>query len=143
VILSSLTNENSPQDLEVQAAEAVKLYSNGIDGEEKSQTKHELYRTILSSPVLDAREKASERISQEAFVVLVAGSDTTARMLATGIYYVLADKENIMPRLQEELIQVMPDAHTRASIQELEKLPWLVSRNPVVVHHREAHQLTI
>ncbi len=127
------TDQTGHQDLQAQATEAVELYSHSAAGRKKAGTRHELYSTILSSTVLDAREKEPDRISQEAFLVLVAGSETTARVLSTGCFHVLDDKKRVMPRLQEELTQVMPDPHTRASIQELEKLPWLVSEDTLIV----------
>ena len=80
----------------------MKLYTQESDSKEKLNKTHELYSTILSSPVLDAQEKKPARISQEAFVVLVAGSDTTARVLTTSIFHVLDNKHKLMPLLQEE-----------------------------------------
>lgn len=112
--------------MEDQATEAAKLHSLGMTNAEQASTQHKLYHTILSSPILDAGEKGPGRISQEAFVVLVAGSETTARVLSTGSFHILVNKERILPRLQAELVQAMPDPHTRASVQELERLPWLV-----------------
>lgn len=122
-------NKTWRQDLQAQATEATILYSHDISSGQKDRTKHNFYRTILSSPMLDAHEKEPSRISQEAFVVLVAGSETTARVLSTGSFHILENKQTVMPRLREELAQIMPDPHTRASVQELEKLPWLVRKN--------------
>ncbi|KAJ4303195.1 hypothetical protein N0V90_002088 [Kalmusia sp. IMI 367209] len=131
-VLERLTPEVSRlvklrREMHVQATEAVALYSPDQTTQEKPRTKSELFSTILSSPVLDACEKEPSRISQEAFVVLVAGSDTTAQILTTGIFHILNNETAVMPRLRQELEQVMPDSHTRASVQELEKLPWLTA----------------
>ncbi|KAK7738498.1 hypothetical protein SLS53_006017 [Cytospora paraplurivora] len=110
---------------QIQAAEAAEIHSLDLPLVTKTGKRHELYRTILSSSLLDAREKEPGRISQEAFVVLVAGSETTARILSTGSFHILENRERVLTPLWEELTQVMPDPHKRPSVQELERLPWL------------------
>ncbi|CAG9972528.1 unnamed protein product, partial [Clonostachys byssicola] len=109
-------------DLDAQAAETAKQYAT--EDPEKPSSFRELFRTILSSPVINDEEKKPERIAQEAFAVMVAGNDAIMWTFATGTYYILANKEKIMPRLREELLKVMPDPHDRPSVTELEQLPW-------------------
>lgn len=87
-----------------------------------------MYNTILNSPVLDKPEKEPERISQEAFNIFIAGGDTTARIFSTGTFHVLENRNDIMPHFRAELVKAMPDPRDRLSIQDLEKLPWLVGR---------------
>ncbi|KAH7310793.1 cytochrome P450 [Stachybotrys elegans] len=109
-------------DLDDQAAEAASQFAT--EDPEKLSTHREFFRTILSSPAIGAQEKKPQRIAQEAFAVMVAGNDAIMWTFATGTYYILANKERIMPRLREELLQVMPNPHDRPSIVELEQLPW-------------------
>jgi cytochrome P450 len=109
-----------------QATEAVEQSAKDAAGQESTPAKPNLYQTILSYSGLDEQEKQPERISQEGFVLLVAGSDTTARILTNGVFYVLSDRTNILPRLQKELLKVMPEPDMKASWQDLEQLSWLV-----------------
>lgn len=102
------------------------LHPQSITEKRNTHPKHRLYETILSFPGLSEEEKRAERISQEAFVVLVAGSDTTARILTNGVFYVLSNKPTVLRRLQEDLLQVMPTSDSKPSWPELEKLPYLV-----------------
>ena len=116
------------QDLDAQAAAAANQFAN--EDPEKPNAHRELFRTILSSPAINDQEKKPERIAQEAFAVMVAGNDAIMWTFATGTYYILANKEKIMPRLREELLKVMPNPHDRPSVAELEALPWFVSLRP-------------
>ncbi|KAF1966836.1 cytochrome P450 [Bimuria novae-zelandiae CBS 107.79] len=131
-VLERLTPELSKllkvrKDMLEQATEAVAFHSQHVGVSKGARPTHELYRTILSFSGLSEQEKRPERISQEGFVVLVAGSDTTARILTNGVFFVLSDKTKITPRLYDELLQAMPTLDSRPSLQKLEKLPWLTA----------------
>jgi cytochrome P450 len=60
-------------------------------------------------------------------VAIVAGGETTGRALTIATYHILANRETVLPRLMEELHEVMPEPGTRAPLKQLENLPWLVS----------------
>lgn len=85
---------------------------------------HNIFRTILNSS-LPLSEKGAERLGQEGFVAIVAGGETCGRMLTAAIYYVLANKEKVLPPLMQELRGVMPNKDTVAVLKELEQLPYL------------------
>ena len=85
-----------------------------------------IFRSILSSS-LPADEKRRDRMAQEGFVVIAAGSETTAQILATATYHLLANQESALVRLKEELAVAMQDPDTRPEWATLQKLPWLVS----------------
>lgn len=85
-----------------------------------------IFRTIIDDDGLPPAEKVFDRISQEGVVVIAAGGETTATTLAVGTYFVLACRDAIQPRLNEELRRVMPTPDSRPSLRELEQLPWLV-----------------
>ena len=87
-----------------------------------------VFDSMLRSTLLSGTEKEEERIAQEAFVILVAGGETTAQVLTTATFHLLANKETALPRLKEELNSIMPDRGTRADLKSLEQLPWLVSK---------------
>ncbi|KAI1819103.1 cytochrome P450 [Xylaria intraflava] len=113
-------------DLLKQAEQAVKDYADPINGHEKeSQGAHNLFRTVLSSKVLDPSDKRATRMAQEAFTVIAAGSETSGRILSTATFFIIAHQDRVLPRLLEELKSVMPERSSRPSIHELESLPWL------------------
>lgn len=90
-----------------------------------------VFEALLNNPALSAKEKEAERISQEAFVILAAGGETTSRVLTNATYYILADQESLLASLQAELLQVMPQTSDIPSLVELEKLPLLVCSSTV------------
>ena len=87
----------------------------------------DVFQAMISCESLPAQEKQENRIAQEAFNLVVAAGVTTAVVLTTATYHLLADQGNYLARLKQELETVMQDPHTRVSVQRLEQLPWLVS----------------
>ena len=75
----------------------------------------------LSDPSLPAAERSLARLQQEGLVVLMAGTETTGRVLSVGTFFLSQDKE-FRERLREELINSGANYWT-----ELERLPLLVS----------------
>ena len=90
-----------------------------------AQTTTNLFHSILSSN-LPVAEKRQDRIAQDGFVILVAGGETTARVLATATYHLLANPDSSLLNLKKELAVVMEDPKIRPDIRILEQLPWLV-----------------
>ena len=82
---------------------------------------------MISCESLPVQEKQENRIAQEAFNLVVAAGVTTAVVLTTATYHLLADQNNYLARLKQELETVMEDPYARVSVQRLEQLPWLVS----------------
>lgn len=75
---------------------------------------------------LDPMEKDPKRLTGEASVFMGAGTETTARTLAVGIYYLIKN-ESSGQTLREELRCLMKINDTRVSLPQLEALPYLVS----------------
>ncbi len=95
-----------------------------LEQHEDEPTLHRtLFKTVLESS-LPSSEKTVDRITDEAFVMIVAGGDTTARALTNAMYYLLAHPE-WLHKLRTEIDQVMPDPGSLPSSTELEKLPIL------------------
>ncbi|CAO1606115.1 hypothetical protein XANCAGTX0491_009615 [Xanthoria calcicola] len=86
-----------------------------------------LFQSLLGSKHLSPMEKERDRITQEAFVVLVAGSETTARILTNAMYHLLANPKTSLLRLKEELATLLLDSESPISVKELEQLPWLTA----------------
>ena len=102
-------------------------------GKSASQAKHlgrvNIFESILRNDSLSASEKSGNRIAQEGFEVMSAGGETTSRVLAAALFYVLAGKNSELSRLKEELSTVVKDGSSRPSWSALEQLPYLVSNN--------------
>ncbi|KAI1505577.1 putative flavonoid 3-hydroxylase [Biscogniauxia marginata] len=93
----------------------------------KVEGPRDIFQTILSNNNIPLSEKASDRMSQEAFVSLSAGGETLARTMATATYFLLSNKNTVLLRLEEELKTVMPNPSSRPPLKELERLPWLTA----------------
>jgi len=98
--------------------------------ERYNQKNDTLFRACLTSSDLPPEEKHMERLAQEAFTIIAAGGETTARLLTVSTFYTLLHKERILPRLREELKSVMPSPNTPLDWKTAEQLPWLVSFCP-------------
>lgn len=83
-----------------------------------------IFHEIIRSDNLPETEKATQRITDEAMVILFAGTDTTASTLAAIMYHMLADR-NALTRLKAELEAVMPDPQQLPEASKLDKLPYL------------------
>jgi cytochrome P450 len=76
---------------------------------------------------LPIAERQPLRMADEAFALVAAGGETTAKVLTFATFHTLANRETVLPRLREELMSVMPSPTTKPDLHVLEQLPWLVS----------------
>jgi len=132
------------QDMHTQADAAIRASQSDLTGQKTASSdgtptkSTNVFESILANKGLSAEEKGKNRIAQEGFVVLVAGGETTARVLTTATYHLLANRETALLRLKEELASIMPDPDTQVDVKTLEQLPWLVSpRFPRTGHSRD------
>ncbi|KAL9634621.1 MAG: hypothetical protein Q9164_003980 [Protoblastenia rupestris] len=95
-----------------------------VESPQKPVKHHNIFHTILNSS-LPPPEKTEKRMGQEGFVAIAAGGETCGRMMTLAIYYVLADKDRLMPMLMQELVSVMPTTDIQPQLKALEQLPWL------------------
>lgn len=84
-----------------------------------------LFHELLQSD-LPAHEKSVGRIRDEAFIVVAAGTTTTAWTLSVATYYLLANP-HILTRLKLELKAAIPDPDIFISLSILERIPYLVA----------------
>ncbi|KAJ6441185.1 cytochrome p450 protein [Purpureocillium lavendulum] len=100
-----------------------------------------IFHEIMRSDSLPDAEKKTERILNEATVLLVAGTDTTASTLSAIVYHVLADRA-VLRRLKDELQDALPDADEPPSAAQLDALPYLnaVIHEAVRLHPGAAHR---
>ena len=94
------------------------------DSRAASREASPIFQLILSSSLPES-EKRRDRIAQEGATVFVAGAETTARVLTTATYHLLAN-EDVLIRLQEELRKATPDPSMDFDLKKAERLPWLV-----------------
>ncbi|KAL6884430.1 cytochrome P450 [Trichoderma evansii] len=78
------------------------------------------------SQLLRQEEIETQRLADEALVLITAGSETTSRALATIIYHVLKNP-HIHANLQQELDTAIPDTNMEVPYSTLEALPYLTA----------------
>ncbi|KAF9886007.1 hypothetical protein FE257_012188 [Aspergillus nanangensis] len=84
--------------------------------------KETIFSTLVNSD-LEQSEKSVQRLEDEAFLLLQAGSETTGHSLGVLMFYVLRDRE-VYRRVKEELLQVMPDPESKPSLAQLRALSY-------------------
>lgn len=67
-----------------------------------------------------------EHLAADAFVFIVAGTDTSSHTIVTGLFALLYGQPHMMRRLKAELQDAIPDVHTMKDWALLERLPYLV-----------------
>lgn len=92
---------------------------------EEPKAPHENMFAALADPTLPAEERTLGRLEDEGFVVLAAGTETTAYSLSVTMFYLL-DSPGIFSELYDEIRAVMPDAAECPPLATLENLPLLV-----------------
>lgn len=84
----------------------------------------------LTDDSVPSKEKSTRRLEDEGLIVVVAGTETTARTLTLASYYIFPDK-SLLQRLRAEIQTVMPTPQSEASWSDLEQLPLLVIPHPI------------
>lgn len=95
----------------------------------EEQLKLGMDRTIIHELLesnLPPEEKTHARLWQELQVIIGAGADTTANTLAVVHFHILNSPE-VRKKLRAELEAALPDKSAPAKLNEVEKLPYLVS----------------
>ncbi|KAK1856543.1 cytochrome p450 [Colletotrichum chrysophilum] len=82
-----------------------------------------IFHEIMESDIPES-EKSTPRLVDEAMVLAIAGSDTTAMTLSALVFHILSD-ESMFLRIRKELESVMPDAHQPPDPVKLDSLSYL------------------
>jgi cytochrome P450 len=90
---------------------------------ERSDRPRTLFQCIIASNIPQS-EKTQDRLAQEAFVVVVAGSETTSRVLSAAIFHLHANLP-ILERLRKEIDAAMPNADIIPTSKTLSKNTYL------------------
>jgi cytochrome P450 len=97
--------------------------THGSDNTDSSKS-NTIFHQILDSKLPDP-EKTVARLTDEGFVMVVAGGETTSKVLTVLLYFLLANPE-WLGKVREELDNAMPNPKLLSSWQKLEALPCLV-----------------
>lgn len=109
--------------------DAITQQEKGKKDDPESMTQEKKAKTIFQDIVrskLPPSEKAPARLAAEANLLLIAGTETTARTLAVVLFHIL-DNPTELQRLREELAPLMPSPGARLPLAALEALPFFVS----------------
>jgi cytochrome P450 len=89
-------------------------------------TDHNTIFDALTDASVPAEERTVPRLMDESWVVLAAGTTTTARALSIASFHIFSNGR-ILLALREELRAVMPRLDSQPTFAQLEGLPYLVS----------------
>ncbi|RDW77525.1 hypothetical protein BP6252_05578 [Coleophoma cylindrospora] len=93
--------------------------------DDESQDQSSIFH-VLRDGELPAHEKTVQRLSDEGNILIGAGAETTAQVLAVISYHLLANPE-ILRRLRAELDPAMPNGEAGVKWTQLEQLPYLTA----------------
>ena len=105
---------------------AIQEHAKG-SSQAKPNNRVSIFESILRNESLPDSEKSRDRIAQEGFEAMSGGGETTSRVLAAALFFVLAGENSELSRLRAELATVFKNPSSRPSWSVLEKLPYLVS----------------
>ncbi|KAE8153238.1 cytochrome P450 [Aspergillus avenaceus] len=80
----------------------------------------------ICDPAIPPEERSLARVKDEAFIFLLAGTESTARVLTTGAFWIYRDR-SLLQKVRDELKPIMPEPTTRVPLTQLEKLPYLTA----------------
>ncbi|KAK6430774.1 hypothetical protein LTR95_013067 [Oleoguttula sp. CCFEE 5521] len=110
------------QDIHAQAAALIAENAgrHGHSADDKGEKARTVFHGILQAAIPD-EEKTVQRMADEAFVLIIAGAETTAKVLTTTLTHVLQDPK-LMHRLRAEISAVTTDEQPLSS-RQLENIP--------------------
>ncbi|KAF2664438.1 putative cytochrome P450 [Microthyrium microscopicum] len=109
---------NFQNDIKVEAKKSLQ------DQEEKRKIEPSIFSSLLESDIVPAYEKNEAHLVDEGTTIVAAGVETTAKALATTVFYVLTTP-SVLTKLREELETVMPNRSSKPSWMQLQQLPYL------------------
>ncbi|CEI66260.1 unnamed protein product [Fusarium venenatum] len=109
-----------PSDIRILPTVGMEL----LQSSRKSSVQSGLFKQMQS--LLKAKDQSltDGELIAESGTMFFAGTDTTAITVSFALWYLMHQPDNYV-RLQDELKTVMPDVNSKASLRELESLPFL------------------
>lgn len=92
--------------------------------QEKDQARKTIFHDLLTAKVPDS-DRAMERLVDEAQILLMAGTFTTANTLVAITFYLLQNPD-VMKKLKAELDSALPGTEESFTLSQIETLPYLV-----------------
>src|SRR5438034_3424857 len=95
-------------------------------GEAKGLGRTTIFHQLLTPDVTEGHVVPTvDELTDEAYIMVAAASDTAGNTLTMATYYVVSNKD-IYRRLTTELKEAFPDPSAKLDFLTLEKLPYLV-----------------
>nr|POE72333.1 trichodiene oxygenase [Quercus suber] len=104
------------------------------DTDNEKKGRHSVFYELRDSPILPLEEKTSSRLQDEATLIVMAGTESTAKSLGIASFYLFSQPQ-IMEKLRQEI------ANARQSSQEL-TLPTLLALPYLNTVIQEANRLS-
>lgn len=138
--LSLITQINSAMGIFVEAkkeilkqakaatqGKALQLKTSELDDSafKPANSKPSIFWELLNSN-LPPQEKSEKRLGDEGFVIILAGTETTARVLAALTYHVFSNPP-ILTKLRTELDTLLPTPDSTVDLKTLESSPYLTA----------------
>ncbi|KAH6606462.1 cytochrome P450 monooxygenase [Trichoderma cornu-damae] len=80
----------------------------------------------IDRSALPEEEKTTARLMQEGLTVLLAGGETSSRLLAHTVFHLL-DNPEILEKVKKEILDAAGDSKDLPDVKVLESLPWLAA----------------
>lgn len=80
----------------------------------------------MADPAVPLVEKSQSRLEDDAIFLMLAGTDAPSQASAITLFHVLDNPEKYQ-RLRDELLVAIPDVTDIPSLEQLERVPYLVS----------------
>lgn len=110
--------------LRQQIASIIRQYENGVlPAKDPSSSERTIFHAVMESD-LPTSEKSEERLTDEAFAFIGAGTETTKQTLNGAFYYLLTNPDKLA-RLRGELVRAIPDAAVCPPLYVLEGAGYL------------------
>ncbi|KAJ5986495.1 cytochrome monooxygenase aflU [Penicillium sp. IBT 35674x] len=106
------------------ANQKMDVHSHVVDALAGKRTENGSIMESLASNGLAQHLRGATRLTNEAFSILIGGTETTGRSLSLGFFNILSDS-TVRAKLREELRSVMPTPQARPTWNQLEQLPYL------------------
>lgn len=104
--------------------EEIKRKILSLDDESKKKNRSVLVSS-LGDPSIPTAERTIDRLLDEGLVILIAGTETSSRVISVGMFYLLNDK-SLLKKLREELKNLPFQPDNEYSMSQLKPLPYLV-----------------
>jgi cytochrome P450 len=106
-------------------AKQIEAIRHGHDTSHTSSSHVTVFHDILSSK-LPEREKTTDRLADEALLLIGAGTETTSWTMTVATFHLLSNP-SILRKLKEELQSVDPEADGHVPLATLQALPYLTA----------------